>query len=45
MGGGGGCRCVGVDVSLGRVMAAGRLLRKFFTLILVGIVLPDCLVS
>ena len=43
MGGGGGCRCVGIDVSLSRVMAAWRSLRRLFTLIPVGLVLPDCL--
>ena len=45
MGGGGGCRCVGIHVSLGRVMAARSSLRKTFMLTLVGHVIPDCLVS
>ena len=43
--GGGGCRCVGIDARLGRVMAARRSLRKLFTIILLGLVLTDCLVS
>ena len=45
MGGGDGCRYVGDDVSLGRVMAARRSLRRIFTVILVGLVLPESLVS
>ena len=45
LGSGDGCRYVGVDVSLGRVMAAQRSLRRLFTLILAVLVLPDCLVS
>ena len=34
------CRYVGVDVTLGRMMAARRSLRRLFTLILVDFVLP-----
>ena len=45
MGGGDVCRYVGVDVSLGRAMAAWRSSGRLFTLILVGLVLPDFLVS
>ena len=45
MGGGGGCRCVRVDVSLVRVMVVWRSLSRLFMLILVGLVLTDCLVS
>ena len=45
MGGGDGCRYVGFDVSLGQVMAATRSLKRLFTLILVALVLPNCLVS
>ena len=43
--GGGGCRCVVNNVRLGRVMLSQRSLRIIFTLILVGLVLNDCLVS
>ena len=39
-GGGDGRRYVGIGVTLGRVMAAQRLLRILFTLILIGHVLP-----
>ena len=45
LGGGGGCRCVGIDVSLGRLMDSRRSLRRLFILILVGLVLTDCLLS
>ena len=38
---GDGCRYVGFDVSFGRVMAAQRSLRRLFTLILVGLVIPN----
>ena len=40
-----GCRYVGSGVSLGWVMVAQRSLRRLFMLIIVGLVLPDCLVS
>ena len=40
MGDGDGCRYVGVDSYLGRVMAAWRSLSIIFTLILVNLVLP-----
>ena len=43
--GGDVCMYVGVDVGLGQVMAAQRSLRRLFMLILVGLVLPDSLVS
>ena len=45
MGGGDESRYVGVIIGLGRVIAAWRLSRRLFTLILVGLVLPDYLVS
>ena len=45
MGAGGKCRCVGIDVSLVRVIAPHRSLRKLYTLILVGLLLSDCFVS
>ena len=45
MGGGDGCRYVGVHVGLGWVMAARRSLGRLFTLILVGLLLTDYLVS
>ena len=45
MGGSDRCRHVGVDVGLGWVMAERRSLRRLFTLIIVGLVLPDYLVS
>ena len=45
VGGGDGFRYVGVDVSLGQVMAEQRSLRRLFMLIPVGLVLPDCLIS
>ena len=44
MGGFDGYMYFAVDVSLGRVMAARRSSRIFFTLILIGLVLPGCLV-
>ena len=44
MGGSDVCRYIGVDVGLGRMMAAWRSMRIFFTLILVGLVLSDYLV-
>ena len=43
--GGDVCMYVGVDVGLGQVMAAQRSLRILFSLTLVGLVLPDYLVS
>ena len=43
--GGGICRYVGIDVSLGRVMAERRSLRRLFTIFFIGILLTDCLVS
>ena len=43
--GGGVCRYFGIDVRLVRVMAERRSLRRVFTLILVGLVLTNCLVS
>ena len=45
VGGGDGFRYVGVDVSLDQVMAEQRSLGRLFTLILVGLVLPYCLIS
>ena len=45
MGGGDGLGYVGVDISEGRVMTAQRSSRRLFVLILVGLVLPDSLVS
>ena len=39
---GDGCRYVGVDVSLGRVM---EVIEETSTLILEGLLLPDCFVS
>ena len=45
MGGGDICRYVGFDVSWGQVMAARRSPRRLLTLILVGLLLPDCLES
>ena len=45
VGGGDGFRYVGVDVSLDQVMAEQRSLRRLFTLILVGLVPPYCLIS
>ena len=45
MSGSDGCRYVGVDVGLGRVMPAQSSSRRLFTLILVVILLPDYLVS
>ena len=44
MGGGYGCRYAGVDASLVRLMASRRSLRILLTLILIGLVLPGCLV-
>ena len=35
-----GCRYVGLDISLGRMMAARRSLRRLYTLILLDLVLP-----
>ena len=40
-----GCRYVGVDVGLIWAMAVRRALRKIFMLNLVGLLLPDYLVS
>ena len=45
MGGGDESRYVGVIIGLGWVIAAWRLSRRLFTLILVVILLPDYLVS
>ena len=45
MDGGDGCIYVGIDVNLGWVIASWRSLRILFTLILIGIALPGCLVS
>ena len=45
MGGGDGCRYDGVDVSLVKVMSEWSSLRRLLTLILVGLVQTDCLVS
>ena len=43
--GGGGCRYVGIEVSLVWVMVSRISLRTLFVLILVGFILPDFLVS
>ena len=45
MGDGDGCRYVGVDIGLGRVMATRKSLRRLLTLITVGLVLPNYLLS
>ena len=45
MGGGDRCMYVGIDVGYYWVMAARISSRRLFTLILVGLVLPDFLVS
>ena len=45
VGSGDTCRSIGVDVSWDQVVAARISLRRIFTLILVGIVLPDCFIS
>ena len=45
MGGVGGYRYVGIDIILVRVISARKSLRKIFTLIIIGLILSDCLVS
>ena len=45
MSGGDGCGYVEVDVGLGRVMIARRSVRILFTVILLGLVITDSLVS